>query len=254
MARTPRPAHAGPREAPTNIQRVSAVTTESTPARERDEISHVAKKPKPKFYAVWQGRRPGVYSNWTDASEQVTAFPGAKFKSFDTRAEAEAAFAGAASDFIGKKPQPTPLAERNIPAELFAHPQTLVVDAACAGVPGPVEYRGVHLATGEQAFHQGPFDDGTNNIGEYLALVHGLAYLQQAGHHDAPIYSDSRNAIAWVRDKKCRTKQERTSRNARLFQLVDRADAWLRSNAFANPVRKWETDEWGEIPADFGRK
>lgn len=211
----------------------------------------MSKKPKPKFYVVWKGRRPGIYTNWTDASEQVTAYPGAEFKSFPTRAEADAAFSAAPSQFIGKSAAP---AARPIPAIVTRHPQAIAVDAACAGVPGPVEYRGVHLGTGEELFAAGPYDDGTNNIGEYLAIVHGLALLQQQGYHDAPIYSDSRTAIAWVKARVCRTTQARSAGNEKLFELIARADAWLAGNRLANPVLKWETEEWGEIPADYGRK
>lgn len=217
----------------------------------------MSKKPKQKFYVVWKGRRPGVYTNWTVASEQVTAYPGAEFKSFPTLAQAGEAYRGRPSDYIVSQPAETP---RPKPASFLTieavsrHPFAMAVDAACSGVPGPVEYRGVMLATAEQLFAAGPFEDGTNNIGEYLALVHGLALLAKQGHTDAPVYSDSRTAIAWVRARKCRTKMERTGRNARLFELIARADAWLGRNPVTNPVLKWETEAWGEIPADYGRK
>ena len=116
-----------------------------------------------------------------------------------------------------------------------------------------MEYRGVHIASRQQIFHFGPVW-GTNNIGEFLAIVHGLALLKQKGLTTMPVYSDSRNAISWVRQKKCKTKLERTAKTEGLFQLIERAEKWLRTNTYANPVLKWETDRWGEVPADFGRK
>ena len=126
------------------------------------------------------------------------------------------------------------------------------VDAACSGNPGPMEYRCIDLQTGQQVFHYGPIH-GTNNIGEFLAIVHGLALLKQKGSN-IPIYSDSKIAQKWVRDGKCRTALAPTSRNAELLGLVARAEKWLATNTYTNPIIKWETKQWGEIPADFGRK
>ena len=131
---------------------------------------------------------------------------------------------------------------------------SICVDAACSGNPGAMEYRGINLATGEQIFHQGPFPDATNNIGEFLALVHGLAYLKKNNLPNMPIYSDSDNAILWVKAKHCRTKLERTKRNGPVFEMIERGEQWLKSNKYENPVLKWQTKEWGENPADFGRK
>lgn len=71
---------------------------------------------------------------------------------------------------------------------------------------------------------------------------------------DMPIYSDSRNALNWVQQKKCKTKLERTAKTEELFQLIERAEKWLRENSYTTPLRKWETQLWGEVPADFGRK
>ena len=129
---------------------------------------------------------------------------------------------------------------------------SLAVDAACSGNPGPMEYRGVHIASRQEIFHFGPMK-GTNNIGEFLAIVHGLALLKKKGF-DMPIYSDSANAISWVRQKKCKTKLPRTPETEELFLLIERAEKWLQGNTYTTRILKWETKEWGEIPADFGRK
>jgi ribonuclease HI len=130
---------------------------------------------------------------------------------------------------------------------------SISVDAACSGNPGPMEYRGVITATKQEIFRIGPFPMGTNNIGEFLALVHGIALLKKQGSN-MPIYSDSVNALGWVKKKAAKTKLPRSEKTEQLFQLLDRAEEWLRNNTYTNPLLKWETEVWGEIPADFGRK
>lgn len=127
------------------------------------------------------------------------------------------------------------------------------VDAACSGNPGPMEYRGIDLATGAEIFHFGPVH-GTNNVGEFLAIVHALALLWKQGDTQKTIYSDSYNAILWVKKKQCKTKLKRTPQTEQLYQIISRAEQWLKTHAYRNPIVKWETAEWGEIPADFGRK
>ncbi len=126
------------------------------------------------------------------------------------------------------------------------------VDAACSGNPGPMEYRGIDLATGEQVFHYGPVH-GTNNIGEFLAIVHALALMEQRGIRKA-VYSDSYNAILWVNKRKCKTKLELTPKTAELYKVIARAERWLATHSYSTPIIKWETQKWGEVPADFGRK
>ena len=129
---------------------------------------------------------------------------------------------------------------------------TIYTDGACSGNPGPMEYRGICLKTGQEVFHYGPIQ-GTNNIGEFLAIVHALALLRQQGLRKT-IYSDSRNALLWVKQKQCRTRLPRTPKTEKAFQLIERAEKWLRENTTDCPLLKWETEQWGEVPADFGRK
>ena len=206
-----------------------------------------------KFYVVWEGREPGIYDNWTEAEQQVASYPRAKYKSFRSRAEAEAAFEDSYWHYAGKN---TTTLKKTLD-ELVAMgviAESVAVDAACAGVPGPMEYRGVQLATGEQLFHVGPLEDGTNNVGEFLAIVHALALLKKQGKPDMPVYSDSYNARSWIRQKTCRTKLLPTPINKPIFDLLTRAVIWLKANEVTNPILTWETAHWGEIPADFGRK
>ena len=137
-----------------------------------------------------------------------------------------------------------------LPKEVTAN--AWAVDAACSGNPGPMEYKGVDLATGEVIFHYGPIH-GTNNIGEFLAIVHALALMQQKGISKT-IYSDSYNAIVWVNKKKCKTTLERIPKNEQLYDVILRAENWLKTHKITVPIIQWQTRQWGDIHADFGRK
>lgn len=222
-----------------------------------------------------------MYSSWEACQEAVSGVSGAKYKSFKTQEEAEDAFEmgeeayeeAKASDTSDASTSSKPSISResrescnsnesskpirpafnpqNLPAEVIR--EAIAVDAACSGNPGAMEYRGVYLADGKEIFHYGPVH-GTNNIGEFLALVHGLALLKQKGLDTMPIYSDSVNAHLWVRKHHCKTTLVRNDETEKLYQMIERAEVWLRNNTYRNPIIKWQTDKWGEIPADFGRK
>jgi len=209
---------------------------------------------KRKYYVVWSGRKPGVYTSWPECLEQVNGYSNPVFKSFSSREIAEQAIKEKPDKYMGDHyVEPGTLGKIANPESEMIIRKALAVDAACSGNPGPLEYQGVDVGTGKKIFHQGPFPLGTVNIGEFLALVHGLAYLKQKGSK-IPIYSDSRTAISWVRKKAIKTNLERNAKTEELFKLVDRALIWIKSNTWENPILKWETAEWGEIPADFGRK
>ena len=208
---------------------------------------------KKKFYVVWNGHRKGIFTSWDVCKKQISNFTGAQYMSFASKNEAEKAFKGNYKDYVGKDSKKEKLSESEL--KLIGKPilESLSVDAACAGNPGKMEYRGVDTKTKKQLFIQGPFEQGTNNIGEFLALVHGLGFLKQH-NSDLPIYSDSKIAISWVKKGQCRTNLQITSENKPLFDFVKRAEKWLKENTYATKILKWETKAWGEIPADFGRK
>ncbi len=220
---------------------------------------------KEKFYVVWHGVEPGIYTNWKDCEKQVKGFDKALYKSFGTKQEAEEAFYSSPYDYVGSKATkaapkkavlsdvPTYRSDTVLPLPLEVTSNAIAVDAACSGNPGAMEYRGVDLKTGAQIFHYGPVF-GTNNIGEFLAIVHALALLEQRGLKDKTIYSDSYNAILWVKKKKCKTTLPVSPKTEKLHDIIRRAEQWLRTHAVNTPVEKWETAKWGEIPADFGRK
>lgn len=220
---------------------------------------------KPKFYVVWKGNTPGVYETWEDCKAQVHGVEGAVYKSFRTRGEADKAFSEDPSVYVFRKPvtdsnttkvkktgvkRPSPSINKKNDKEGGI---TWCVDAACSGNPGKMEYRGVEIPSNRPIFHFGPMY-GTNNIGEFLAIVHALALAERRGLDHLRIYSDSRNAINWVKQKQCKTKLALTKKSEPLYALIKRAEIWLQTHSFSYPVLKWETEEWGEIPADFGRK
>ncbi|MEK6152991.1 ribonuclease H family protein [Flavobacteriaceae bacterium 3-367] len=208
---------------------------------------------KEKFYTVWKGKRPGIYTSWEDCKAAIAGHKGAQYKSFPSFAEAKKAYNGNYTDYKGKKTGQSALSKAQLLKIGAPNFRSISVDAASSGNPGVMEYRGVDTKTGKELFKQGPFEQGTNNIGEFLALVHGLAYLKQH-HSNRIIYSDSRTAMSWVRKKTCNSKLVETPKNKAVFDMVRRAIAWLKANTYSTEVVKWETKAWGEIPADFGRK
>jgi ribonuclease HI len=209
---------------------------------------------KPKFYVVWKGRKTGVFSTWDECKEQTNSFDGAVFKSFETREAAEKAYHESSSEYVGKnKKIISSLSKEEL--ALIGDPidDSIAVDGAWDNTTGLVEYQGVYLKTYEVLFHVGPLEDGTINIVEFLAIVHALALCKQM-HSKVPIYSDSKIALGWIKDKKARTNHQPSEKNKKLFEMIARAEKWLENNTFENPILKWETKAWGENPADFGRK
>ncbi len=217
-------------------------------------------KKKQKYYVVWQGNTPGIYDNWADCQKQVTGVAGAQYKSFDNFDQAQQALRRPYDEVKGQKTLrdtmvgidqngKTVVRQGDVPGPEL---DSLAVDAACSGNPGVMEYQGVYVANRQRLFHfKAPV--GTNNIGEFLAIVHGLAYLKK--HQLKQIlYSDSVNAINWVRRKECRTKLPLNPQTVELWNVIRRAETWLQTNTYTTEIRKWDTDHWGEIPADFNRK
>ena len=216
-----------------------------------------------KYYVVWEGREPGIYEDWATALEQVENWPGAKYKAFSSLEAATLAFRQYDSDGLSlgellvnsKKSMPESPKSQSTSYTDFPEIDLdgWAVDASCLGNPGRMEYRGVELATGREIFRVGPFEDATNNIGEFLAIVHALALQWRNGERHT-IYSDSATGMAWVRNRAVKTKLQPTERNAKVFELLQRGVDWLHTHSYDTPIRKWQTDLWGEVPADFGRK
>ena len=209
---------------------------------------------KKKFYTVWKGHHTGVFEKWDDCKAQIKDFKGAIYKSFDSFDAAKKAYKSDYKDYVGKnKSFQSELSDEQLNKIGLPNYNSISVDAAVSGNPGKMEYQGVDTKTKKKIFHQGPFEEGTNNIGEFLAIVHALALLKKLDS-DKIIYTDSKTAISWVKKKTCNTKLERSEKNEALFELVERAIIWLKQNSYTSTIVKWETKAWGEIPADFGRK
>ena len=203
-----------------------------------------------------------MYDNWDEAKEQTSGFPGAMCKAFSSSAEAAEAyrkFTGSEdSDELFRLISMASHTQNNQDNSSYRDNPEIdqdawAVDASCLRNPGVMEYRGVNLKTGEVIFQKGPFEDATNNIGEYLALVHAMALMTQRGEFHN-IYSDSKTAISWYRNRRIKTQLQQTPRNAKVFELLARASIWVNTHHFPAKVIKWDTDRWGEIPADYGRK
>ena len=220
------------------------------------------KKAKQKYYVVWKGKQTGIFTSWAECEMLVKGVEGAKYKSFSSRIEAEVALEEGPPVWRKKNDCMSKEGDTHLPLlsnfqlqNLRNRPifPALAVDAACSGNPGTMEFRGVIADTGTEVFHRGPFSHGTNNIGEFLAIVLGLAYLKS---HNLPwvLYSDSHTALAWLKKKQAQTKLNPMPCNQPLFEMLRKAEHWLQENDYTTTVLKWDTTHWGEIPADFGRK
>ncbi len=195
-----------------------------------------------KYYVVWQGREPGIYLSWEECQKQVFGHPNARYKSFKSIEEAKFAF---------EHPDITLEASAQNYDDYPSY--GLCVDAAYSSESKQMEYRGVILPEKKEIFYVGPIPHATNNIGEFLAIVHALA-LCNKNKWDYPIFSDSNTAIVWVLQKKANTKLQPAENNSTVFNLIQRAEKWLKENSINNQLIKWNTVKWGEIPADFNRK
>ncbi|GAK89679.1 ribonuclease HI-related protein 3 [Nonlabens ulvanivorans] len=206
-----------------------------------------------KYYVVWEGAKTGILNSWDECKKSIHGFKGAKYKSFQTFELAKKAFSEQYEDYKGKNIFESTLSKDQL--KLIGKPnlETVSIDAACSGNPGIVEYQCVDTKTKMTIFHYGPLYECTNNIGEFLGLVHTLAHMKKS-QDTRPIYTDSKIAMSWVKKKGYSTGLERTNLNEKTFLLLERAIDWLKENELENEVLKWETKAWGEIPADFGRK
>lgn len=209
---------------------------------------------KEKYYVVWSGNVPGIFDTWEECKRQVIGVKGARYKSFPSKQEAEAAYNNGPSTTT-KKYNNSDFSKNKstLTGESTYIEESISVDAACSGNPGVMEYKGVYTEDSKEIFHFGPINNGTNNIGEFLAIVHALALLKEKDSN-LPIYSDSKTAISWVRKKHANTTIPRDNSTAHLWELIDRAITWLNHHTYTNEIIKWETKLWGESKADFGRK
>ena len=209
---------------------------------------------KKKYYVVWKGSAPGVYKTWAECDAATKGYSNAKYKSFPTMETAEQAFKEGPGEYWGTDKFVSALTDEELAEIGQPIHKSMCVDAAWNSQTKAMEYRGVWHHDGSVAFQQGPFENATNNIGEFLALVHALALMSER-KIAWPIYTDSRTAMSWVRNKKVRSKSmQKGETSDEVNALVARALRWLEENEYENEILKWETEAWGEVPADYGRK
>jgi ribonuclease HI len=217
---------------------------------------------KNKYYVVWEGSKPGIYDSWSECQAQTNGYPQAKFKAYQSKAEAEVAFKEGWKKHWGKsnstKSNTKTVSKKVSQPSLFEAAEeidydSISVDVGTRGNPGPIEYKGVDTQTGEVLFQVGPIENGTNNLGEFIAIIHGLSYLKKLGSNKT-VYTDSKTALSWIRNKKVASTLVRDESTKKVWELTDRALNWLHHNTYQNKVLKWKTEEWGEIKADYGRK
>lgn len=200
-----------------------------------------------KYYVIRQGKKTWIFTSRDECKGYVQGYVDAKYKSFKTQQEAEKAYKESYKLYYKSKPKDRRKIE-DIPFEK----NSIAVDAACSWNPWVLEYKGVDLISGKILFHQ-KFSLGTNNIGEFLAIVHGLKYIKEHKSNKA-LYSDSKHAISWITQKKCKTRLEKSAKTKKMFEVIASAEARLEKNKYTTQILKRPTSERWEIPADFGRK
>ncbi|MDD9820387.1 MAG: ribonuclease H family protein [Nitrospira sp.] len=208
-----------------------------------------------KFYAVRDGRKPGIYTTWPACEAQVREFPRARYKSFSTREDAKAFLAGAS-------PAATPAA--SAATRQTTNVVHIWVDGAWLqqGEEPPRFGWAYVILNGEQELHRGkghavPADaqQHRNVAAEIQAVVHALTWCRNHGITTATIYFDYQGLASWVQGAwKTRTpftqsyvaqvralgmqltwKKVRAHSGEKYNELVDQ----LAKEA-ARPVRHWQ--------------
>lgn len=206
---------------------------------------------KKKFYVVRKWKKNWIFDSREKCKECVNWYSDAKYKNFSNLADAETALNEWREKYYNSDSRKTEKIDKNqIYKTVPFFKASIAVDAACSLNPWILEYRWIDLQTWNEIFHE-KFELWTNNIGEFLAIVHGLKYLEW--NDEKAIYSDSRNAISRVEAKKCKTQFD-FNQCEKLKSAIENAEIWLKNYWIKNKILKWNTEEWGEIPADFGRK
>lgn len=124
----------------------------------------------------------------------------------------------------------------------------ITVDAAHSEKKRITEYQVVDLKTGDRLFYNN-LGNQTTNIGEFLGLMASIKYIIENDFHPRIVYTDSVTAITWFNNKKTASKKKNTE--------LQRSEIFLKvmdCDVSTIEVKHWNTNEWGEIPADFGNK
>lgn len=216
-----------------------------------------------KLYVVINGYEPGVYSTWEECKKNVNGFSSPLYKSFKESDLKSENIDEKDIEFLNfynkcnKKDQSIKTPVKKI-VDLQIIEDSICVDGACSGNPGLGEFRCVDVKSGEVIFSSSEYENTTNNLMEFFALCEAVKYtLSLAPDKRRPIYSDSITAMAWVRDRVCKTSLRPMKGNYDSYSSIKFWDKWLKENDLKIKdcnILKWDTKKWGEIPADFNRK
>lgn len=187
-----------------------------------------------RFYVVWVGREPGIYSTWPECESQVKGFPRAKYRGYDDELTARAAFEAGhdvGPDLLGRE------------GELF--PRAIAVQAEVSATE--LGYVGVGTDTGNALFRVNTRERAPADVAEFLGVCHALALNAREGVR-VPVYCSSDLALRWVRNKRCGMDLAALANARRVRELVERAEHWLSAHELNNPVLKWDHYARGAIP------
>ena len=165
-----------------------------------------------KYYVVWKGRQSGIYTDWNSCKQQVDKFAGARYKSFPTREEAEAAFSGGtASAGTSPSQKSAPVRKRSTQTvKTYSADEVAAVsaevkiftDGGCEPNPGEAG-SGVAVYRDDE-LHElwyGLYNpNGTNNTAELGALHQALlmAEAESAEGRSVALFCDSKYSIQCV--------------------------------------------------------
>ena len=155
--------------------------------------------PPKKFYAVWAGHKPGIYTTWAEAEKQVKGYPKAGFKSFPTLALAKEAFANGTKTAKEPTQQHESLGSSNSTNGTSTSDVDIFCDGACNPNPGKsgtgiAIYKKQQL---DQLWYGLHNPSGTNNTAELLGLYHSLMFAKtvvETGQSVA-VHCDSKYSI-----------------------------------------------------------
>jgi ribonuclease HI len=213
-----------------------------------------------KFYVVWAGRQTGVFADWPTVQRAVIGYPGARYKSFQTRSEAEEAFAGGNLPGVESA---GPLKRRRSGSERAAlhvahrFEVSIYCDGACEPNPGDagsgiVVYRNGELA---ELWYGLYHPMGTNNTAELNALYHALrmAETEIGAGRNVEVCSDSVYAINCVRawapswEKKGWTRTGGEIKNLEIIQACYEIDRRIKKKLTLSHVAGHVGTEGNEI-------
>ena len=143
-----------------------------------------------KYYAVRVGKTPGIYLTWEDCKAMVDGYPGAKYKSFGSIADAES--------FLEKDASEMDVIEAGAIAQAYAF-----VDGSYNSVTNVYGYGGFLVANGKKHVLQGAGEEEElasmhNVAGEILGSMAAVEKALSLGLAELTIYYDYMGIEMWA--------------------------------------------------------